>query len=178
VTEADRAANVLGALALAVADQLSASAGRAGVSGSAGAALSALYHFLDRPTLEQLSRVLGLTHSAVVRLVDRLASTGLITRGPGDDRRSRTISLTPQGRDVARTIEAARADALNAAIAGFSAEELRQLHSLTGRVMANIVQSKDGGAWICRLCDLEACDRASGHCPTANAAAAKYGRPQ
>jgi rubrerythrin len=39
------------------------------------------------------------------------------------------------------------------------------------------VRNKDGGAWICRLCDLEACDRAAGRCPTANAAAAKYGRP-
>jgi DNA-binding MarR family transcriptional regulator len=177
VTEAGRAGNVLGALALAVADQLSASASRAGVSDSAAAALSALYHFLDRPTLEQLSRVLGLTHSAVVRLVDRLAATGLITRGPSDDRRSRTISLTPEGREVARTIEAARADALNAALAGFSAEELGQLHSLTGRIMANIVRDKDGGAWICRRCDLEACERASGQCPAANAAAEKYGRP-
>jgi rubrerythrin len=78
---------------------------------------------------------------------------------------------------VARTIEAARADALNAALAGFSAEELGQLHSLTGRIMANIVRDKDGGAWICRRCDLEACERASGQCPAANAAAEKYGRP-
>jgi rubrerythrin len=46
-----------------------------------------------------------------------------------------------------------------------------------GRIMASLVRSKDGGAWICRLCDLDTCGRASGHCPAANAAAAKYASP-
>jgi rubrerythrin len=40
--------------------------------------------------------------------------------------------------------------------------------------MANVVDRKDRGAWICRLCDLGACGRAEGHCPAASAAAAKY----
>ena len=39
-----------------------------------------------------------------------------------------------------------------------------------------VVTGKDGGAWICRQCDLAACERATGRCPAANAAAAKYGR--
>ena len=42
------------------------------------------------------------------------------------------------------------------------------------RIMASVVGSKEGGAWICRLCDPDACGRAAGHCPAANAAAAKY----
>jgi rubrerythrin len=43
--------------------------------------------------------------------------------------------------------------------------------------MANAVRVKDGGAWICRLCDLEACERTLGQCPAAQAAQQKYGGP-
>jgi hypothetical protein len=41
--------------------------------------------------------------------------------------------------------------------------------------MGQIVQHKQGGAWICRMCDLQACGRGAGNCPAANAAAIKYG---
>ena len=37
--------------------------------------------------------------------------------------------------------------------------------------MAALVRTKDGGAWTCRLCDLDACGRPAGRCPAANAAA-------
>jgi DNA-binding MarR family transcriptional regulator len=172
VTALDRQANVLGALALIITDQTAhAVAGTAGQSVSAAAALSALHHFLDRPTLDQLRKVLGLTHSGAVRLVDRLADAGLVTRGSGDDGRSRSVALTEAGRRLAETITAARAELLSDALAGLSATERRTLHTLMSRVMANMVHSKDGGAWICRLCDLDACGRAEGHCPAANAAA-------
>ena len=50
-----------------------------------------------------------------------------------------------------------------------------QARWVMGRVMAGVVSEKDGGAWLCRMCDLTACGRDTGHCPTANAAAEKYG---
>jgi DNA-binding MarR family transcriptional regulator len=178
VTELDREANVLGALALVVADQTARTVAAAtGQSASAAAALSALHHFLNRPTLDQLRKVLGLTPSGAVRLVDRLADAGLVTRGAGDDGRSRSIALTEAGERAAEQVTATRAALLTDALDGLSPTERQTLHALMGRVMANIVHSKDGGAWTCRLCDVNACGRAAGHCPAANAAAAKYGQP-
>ncbi|OLE21410.1 MAG: hypothetical protein AUG44_27645 [Actinobacteria bacterium 13_1_20CM_3_71_11] len=172
----DREANVLGALALVLADQTSgAIADAAGQSASAAAALSALHQFLDRPTIDRLRQVLGLTPSGAVRLVDRLAEAGFVARGPGEDGRSRSVSLTPRGRRVAARVSAARAATVTGALAGLSATERATLGRLLDRVMANVVHAKDGGAWICRLCDLTACERAEGHCPAANAARAKYG---
>jgi len=170
---------VLGALALVLTDQTAnAVAAAGGGSPSAAAALSALYQFLDRPTVDRLRRVLGLTPSGAVRLVDRLAAAGLVTRGPGVDGRSRSVSLTPRGRRAAARIADARAAVLGGALAGLSAADRAALRDLLGRVMANVVAGKDGGAWICRLCDLRACGRADGHCPAATAAAAKYGHPE
>jgi DNA-binding MarR family transcriptional regulator len=179
VTALDREANVLGALALVITDQTAqAVAVAAGQSVSAAAALSALHHFLDRPTLDQLRKVLGLTASGAVRLVDRLAGAGLVTRGPGGDGRSRSVILTEEGQRAAERIAAARAAVLTSALDELSPAERQTLHSLMSQVMARLVRGKDAGAWICRLCDLGACGRAAGRCPAANAAAARYSRSQ
>jgi DNA-binding MarR family transcriptional regulator len=175
VTALDRQANLLGALAQIITDQSAqATAAAAGQSVSAAAAVSALHHFLNRPTLDQLHKVLGLTPSGAVRLVDRLAEAGLVTRGTGDDRRSRSVALTDAGKRVAEQVTAARAALLTSMLDELSPAERETLHELMSRIMANVVRRKEGGAWICRLCDLDACGRASGHCPAANAAAAKY----
>ena len=72
-----RDGNVLGALSLAVADQMSdAVAAAADQSLTAAAALSALEHFADGCSVDRLRRILGLTSSGTVRLVDRLVGRG------------------------------------------------------------------------------------------------------
>ena len=175
---ADRAAtaNVLGAVALAVAGQIPVTVTPAGGrSDSAAAALSALYHFPGHPTVDRLGQVLGLTHSGALRLVDRLADAGLVERTPGADRRSRSVHLTAAGRRAAHRVSDRRIHYLTSLLAGFSPAETDALRELLGRVMGQVVQHKQGGAWICRMCHLQACGRAAGSCPAANAAALKYG---
>ena len=168
-------ANLLGALSVAIADQTSDRVAAACEhTGSTPAALSALAEFLDRPTQEQLRQVLGLTPSGVVRLVDRMADAGLVARRPGDDARSHSVILTAKGRRAATRIATARAGYLEQMLGGLSTTEVRSLHAILAKVAAEVVSAKDGGAWVCRLCDLDACGRAEGRCPVANAAAVKY----
>jgi DNA-binding MarR family transcriptional regulator len=170
------AANLLGALALAINDQAAESVFKVtGQSESAAAALSALCQFLDRPTLDELCQVLGLTPSGAVRLVDRLSAAGLVVREAGADGRSRSIALTARGRRVGLAVASEREAYLDRVIADLSSDEQSNLHSLLGRVMSNVVYGKEDGAWVCRLCDLEACGRPAGQCPAANAASVKYG---
>ncbi|MBV9594945.1 MAG: MarR family transcriptional regulator [Actinobacteria bacterium] len=171
--EDGRAANILGAAALAVTDRI------AGVLAAAGPAslmpaLSALHHFLDGPGLDRICAVLGLTPSGAVRLVDRLESAGLARREAGVDGRSRRVRLTPEGQRLARQISDARLRAASDLLAGLSESEQESLVSLLGRVLANVVASKDGGAWTCRLCNTDACGRDEGLCPSANAASTRY----
>jgi DNA-binding MarR family transcriptional regulator len=176
VTSTGPEANVLGALSLVITDLTAQRvAAAAGQSASAAAALSALHQFLDRPTLDQLRRVLGLTPSGSVRLVDRLAEAGLVERAPGGDGRSRSVILTDAGRRAAERIVAVRAELLAGFLADLSPGDRQDLHALLGRIMSNVVSVKAGGAWICRLCDLNLCGRPAGRCPAAAAAAAKYG---
>jgi len=168
-------ANVLGALSQTVADQaVTAVATASGQSPTSAAALSALSEFLDRPTVDQLRKVLGLTPSGAVRLVDRLAEAGLVTRRAGSDGRTRAVALTDKGVLLAATINAARMRVLDSMLDGLSGAERDALHGLLSRVMSNAGRTKDGGAWICRMCDLDACGRSLGQCPTAEAAREKY----
>lgn len=169
-------ANLLGALALVVTDQLDQRVEKAaGQSGNGPAALSALDQFLDRPTLDVVAHVLGLTHSGAVRLVDRLSRSGLVERSNGADGRSRAVILTSDGRRSASAVATARAHYLTALVASLSVEDRRCLQRVAGALLSVIVEHKDGGPWICRLCDLDDCGRAEGRCPTAIAAAHKYG---
>jgi DNA-binding MarR family transcriptional regulator len=168
-------ANVLGALALVVADRTTdAVAVAVGQSVTAGAALSALHHFLDRPTIDLLRRVLGLTPSGAVRLVDRLAEAGYVTRGPGSDGRSRTVTLTAEGRRAAERVARARAEVLTDVLAVLPPADRAALGALLGRLFTGLVRGPGATRWICRLCDTGACGRDQGHCPAANAAAAAH----
>src|SRR5207248_7443754 len=134
------------------------------------AALCALHEFLDRPTIDRLRQVLGLTPSGAVRLVDRLVEAGLVARGPGEDGRSRSVSLTPRGRRVAARVSAARAATLTGALAGLTDRERETLGGLLVRVMANVVRAKEGGAWIFRMCDMTACKHNKWHIRVENEA--------
>lgn len=177
MSQRDRTANLLGAVALAVTDQTTTAMTEvAGHATSAAAALSALDQFLDRPTIDRLRSVLGLTPSGTVRLVDRLAEQGYVTRGPGADGRTRSVALTRKGKRAAARITAARSAVLAQSLARLSATEVATLHTLLGRVVEGLVRhnlDRPGQqGWLCRLCDLTACGRADGACPTANIARA------
>jgi MarR family transcriptional repressor of emrRAB len=178
MTALAREGNVLGALALVVADQLSeAVAAAADQSLTAAAALSALEHFADGCSIDRLRRILGLTSSGTVRLVDRLVAAGEVRRREGPDARTTSVALTATGRRVARRVTGARSAVLEDALAGLSVDERRDMERLAARVLDGLVRQKlarevESTRWICRLCDTHACGRAEGRCPAANAAAA------
>jgi DNA-binding MarR family transcriptional regulator len=171
----DRAGNVLGALALSIADRTAeAIEASAGHSHSAAIALSALDQFLERPTVDRLKTVLGLTQSGAVRLVDRLEADGLVTREPGTDNRSKAITLTAAGRKAAQRVAAARDEVLENALAGLSPDERATFDELLARVVIRQIRGPGATGWLCRLCDMEACGRDAGRCPVATEAKRRY----
>jgi DNA-binding MarR family transcriptional regulator len=174
----DQTANLLGALSLVVADRMAdAMAAAGGRPESAAAALSALLHFLDRPTVDLLRQVLGLTSSGTVRLIDRMAESGYVQRGPGIDGRSTSVSLTGAGRTAAEQVAAARAVVLLGALEGLSPAERETLRALVSKVLAGMIRGPGAVRWICRLCDVGVCRGTAGGCPAGNAARARYGPP-
>jgi DNA-binding MarR family transcriptional regulator len=174
-TRFDRTGNLLGALSLSVADRTSDAAGdAAGQAQTAAIALSALHQFLDRPSVDLLRRVLGLTPSGAVRLVDRLEDAGYVRRRPGADGRSVSVELTASGRRAARRVSEARAGVLQAALSVLPADEREQFEEALSKVLVGLMRGPGAVRWMCRLCDMTACGRDEGKCPVANAARERY----
>ena len=175
-------ANTLAALALALGDRIRESTEEAAGHAAAGpSALVALREFLGHGTIDQLRAALGLSHSGAVRLVDRLTRDGYVERRPGADARSVALVLTRSGHAAARRVLAARAAAVETALAGLTADDLRSLDTLTGKILQTVTEQRladrergrpPSGGWLCRLCDFSACGREDGACPTAATAQA------
>ena len=161
----DHDANLLGSFSLAVAERVR-SAGAAEAGGGEGpAALVALTEFLDAPSIRELSAVLGLTHSATVRLVDSLEARGLVQREPGEDGRAVALRVNAAGETKARAILAARAVALEELLAPLDRDERAELARLHSLLLGGLVDSGAAPEHVCRLCDTGGCGHASGRCP-------------
>jgi MarR family transcriptional repressor of emrRAB len=166
-----RGANLLGAVSLAIADRLRlATEEGARQGGSAPAALVSLAGYLDGRPIDSLRDPLGVTHSAAVRVVDRLVEAGLARRRPGPDRRSVGVELTAAGHQAASSALRARQATLEAAMDGLTREERAQLVRLHEKLLAALTDGRRSARRTCRLCDLHACGHDDGRCPVTNAA--------
>ena len=142
----DRAANLLGAHALVVADRM-------------------------RASIDALRRVLGLSHSGGVRIVKRLEDAGLVAREPDPaDRRAVRLHLTRAGEREAGRLLAARIAALKPLLAGLGERESAAFERLLERLLASVTGSGDDANRICRLCDPDVCGH-PGRCPVTRASA-------
>jgi MarR family transcriptional regulator, negative regulator of the multidrug operon emrRAB len=176
-----RTANLLAAAVTGLDDAMLQAMGQATeLDRVAGAALIALLDFTPAGSLVTLSRVVGLTHSGTVRLVDRLAALGYLERGAGPDARSRTVALTRSGRVVARRARRAREAAMSAALTDLNIEQREDLSGLCELLVGGLTRrrldqraagSEPPAGALCRLCDFGACGRPQGTCPAANVVA-------
>jgi MarR family transcriptional regulator, negative regulator of the multidrug operon emrRAB len=161
-----REANMLGTLALAVADRVRAATEDVAPHGaSAPAALVALHEFLGTPTIDELARVLGLTHSGTVRLVDRLCAAGLLERTRTSDPRARALRLTDAGDAAAVRIRDARIRAVADFLAPLPAERRAVFADLLASLLEPLAVDRPTARRLCRMCDVHACGHDEGTCP-------------
>lgn len=153
-----RIANIVGALALALSDDLQNEAERnAPEVGLAAAAIALLRHVPDM-TIERLRRALGLSHPGAVRLIDRLEQEGTVVRRPSTaDRRAVSLSLTKSGTGAAQAILSARESALRGALAGLTAGERKTFGALAEKMLRTLLRGEDHAFRVCRLCDNKVC---------------------
>jgi MarR family transcriptional regulator, negative regulator of the multidrug operon emrRAB len=173
VASDERTANLLGALALTLADRAGAAVhADAGVAGSDAAALVTLRNYAEGEPLGLLRRALALSHPGVVRLADRLQARGLIERHRGDrDGRAVALRLTPAGRHAADAALAARADAIAATLDALDAAERRALGPMLERMLGAQTTDSTASLVICRMCDPDVCGHPE-RCPVTQAAIA------
>jgi MarR family transcriptional repressor of emrRAB len=155
-----RVANMLGGLSVAISDRVAA--------GSREAALVALDSH-PAGTVTQLSRALGRSHSATVRLLDGLERDKLVRRGRGDDARSIRLELTAAGRAAAAAVRSDRAAGLDGLVDALADREVARLEPVLEHLLAASAVDADSRWRICRLCEEPRCE--TGHrCPVDAAA--------
>ena len=166
---ADRAftANVLGTLALAVADRVVTGAARVARHGAnAPAALVTLLWYPDRP-IAFLADRLRITHPGAVQLVDRLERDHLVDRIPAVDGRTKLLALTADGERTALAVLGARREVLERALSALDDRQVRALADAAGAMLEAITDDLLTSEHMCRMCDELACPDA--RCPVERA---------
>jgi DNA-binding MarR family transcriptional regulator len=110
-------------------------------------------------SIERLRRVIALSHSATVRLVDQLVAEGLLRReaSAGPDKRARSLYLTADGLSLLDTAKAARQTIAEAALERLSAEERQVLGGIIEKMFPALVAPGDDSEVVCRFCDEKVC---------------------
>jgi len=150
-------ANWLGALAAAVNAVKRETAAELG-SDSRLAALLTLNEFPQMPIVE-LAAVLGLTHSACVRLIDGLAADGFVsrTRAQADSRRAE-LTLTPIGEQTAQAAQDERLRRLEGFLSPITGEQMTQFGNLVERLLSAVAPDRSTARHLCRYCLHRICE--------------------
>jgi MarR family transcriptional repressor of emrRAB len=158
-----RTANLLGALACEISERLGEQLkSHPNQTDSSAAALNVI-GFYEGCSNVALSRALKLSHTATVRLVDKLEAAGLVKSKTGEDRRSVALSLTDAGRAHVKTMLKDRCVSLGHLVDKLSAKQQIQLESIMEILLRALTISTEEADYICRLCDEIACPQ--GTCP-------------
>jgi len=152
-----RTSNLLGTLATLINDATLQKMGDVGIlCASDLAALNVLHH---RPNMriEALRQSLQISHSASVRVAERLITRKLITKAPADDARAVLLNLTPAGRALVSELAFARRQVLENAIARLSKTDIGALDRICAQILTVLVEDGPAAEVACRFCDEAQC---------------------
>jgi DNA-binding MarR family transcriptional regulator len=148
--------NLLGAFVSSLGDQLAVALSDDAHGGTHSIAVLAVGTW-PGCSIDFLARVVGLTHSGTVRLVDRLESTGTLQRGAGGDGRTSALRLTPSGETLAQRLKERRSVVLSQALAQADSTERMVLSRVLDRALRARPRSLMEARRECRLCDHSVC---------------------
>lgn len=146
--------NKFAALSLAVTDvTLSAD------DDLAPTAVAALISAANNPpaSIGEIAAIVGLTHSATVRLIDRLEADGLLHRRRRVGREV-LVEITPAGRRRADGLQDRRLAVSSGFLASLSAEEQVLLDRLVDRMMRDHTARGYDRRRLCRMCARTQCN--------------------
>lgn len=159
MTKQNAGLNLIGTLALKIHDlQMNATIGVSGMSPTACACLISVAHQDTAQTISDIASICGLTHSATVRLVERLEKSGYVRKVTAEfDRREVHVSLTDKGYEMRDTILSARRSAIEPVLSKISASDREVIEQAAGIILSEMTGSRLESEQICRLCDATAC---------------------
>ncbi len=150
--------NLIATFATTVATQVEQQiAELGGRSLSHEAALVAIYNH-PNDTIDVLSKVLGLSHSGAVRLINTLEKAGLVERHKSaQDARSVVLCVTNEGSERVQSILKSRQSVTVKMLENFDQTQKQNLLSLLEVAMGNLTHEPIEARRICRLCNEGVC---------------------
>jgi DNA-binding MarR family transcriptional regulator len=131
---------------------------------------SALVAINNHPneTIDVLSKVLALSHSGAVRLINTLEQEGLVARYKSvQDARSVVLRTTQQGAERVEAILSRRESVTFKVLEHFSEDQKKQFSELLETAMAHLTDKHIEARRICRMCDEGVCRKLG--CPVEKA---------
>ncbi len=152
--EERRLENIWGAISLATVDKMEQAFATAIERGPSATAAIIQAGIEPGLSIERLRRILALSHSATVRLVDQLVADGLVNREAsiGPDKRQRALHLTGKGKAIYEAAMDARLRVSAAALARLTEKERRSLAGMIAKMFPALVGPGDDSEVVCRLC--------------------------
>src|SRR5262245_54938532 len=156
-----RLANIFGALSISVSDRLLGGHGLGGFGApidhvTAGAAVS-LLRWMPGIPMPRLAGYLGLSQSAAVRLIDRLAGADLVVRSREPGQHQVRVRVTRRGAATARRIHRARARVLERLVQDLSARDRQDLLRVSEQLARRLPNDHSHAMHVCRLCHFRSC---------------------
>jgi len=153
-----RLVNLLGALALGVSDRMRSAVAEAMPMGGETAAAVIVIGHAPTMSIDQLSRILRLSHAGTVRLVDRLVERRLVEKRPSAiDRRVMSLALTTDGWQQRDELLALRRAALTTLLDRVAAEDLAAFERVAETIVAALPEDALSALTTCRFCDERRC---------------------
>lgn len=167
--------NLVGALALAITDQLDCAVAETAPGGGLAPAL-VMIAMRDGTSVKRLAERLRLSHPGAVRLVDRLEAAGWVQRAPGHDGRTLRINLTAEGRGAVKQFADHRAVRLRRVTDALTTDERRALEPILEKMLQALTTDLVAAYANCRMCDVAMCEARG--CPVEAEAKARFSNPQ
>ena len=149
--------NLLGAVALGLADAMARDAALCAGDGAAVPAALVSIGAAPGQSIGMLAHTLALSHSATVRVVAGLVRRRLVIRRPGMDRRTAALYLTPRGLTRRDAVLGGRRRVLARVLDALPPVGRSGLSDLLETMLETLVTERTAGGSICRLCDRAAC---------------------
>jgi DNA-binding MarR family transcriptional regulator len=156
-TYSNSAANILGALSVAITDRIRTTTQQFLVRAGESAGAIVIIGYVPGISVELLRQVLGLSHPGTVRLIDRLRDDELVERQKAKDGRAVALHLTKRGAQLRSQLMESRLELLENAVNVLTDEEQQLLEALLSKVLKTLPETEMAKHQICRLCLTSAC---------------------
>lgn len=151
-------ANILGALSLLIQDRVEGAWQSAlDLSPMAAAALVTVDVY-PGSSIEQVAGCIGLTHSATVRVIDKLAERGLIEKDRArQDARAQSLKLSKAGKRMLQQLHATRNQVTDDLLTGLDPGQRIALEGAIRAILHRCVEPGREADVTCRVCDDRRC---------------------